>query len=403
MLNTPEWDMGPEDALQIDVVPHLPPSGGYENIITAMDVFSRYLFAYPVTNANALSVTKVIVDIMTRHAYLPTRIITDLGSVFVSQIVNEVASILNINLRHATVKHAQTIGILERTHASIKTSLKIATGHYRNQWHKYLPLAVLNYNTTFHTSLGCEPSRIFHGRIPYNVLDHKLGLNHNPKIPITTEYAEEILKRQEILLEKTKSNIMQAYLKYKAYYDKKAKASPLEVGDFCYILQPKADSQSQKIPFRDFQWEGPYVIAKVLENNNYIVRKVNTNKTHLLHRIRLKKFIPRHAITEHFTGDNFIQDTDIPINHDDLFAVTWETDFDDSIFPDVAPQENHYTDTQILPDYDNTQEPSLDNMPEDSNITGGEDTPASVPSEESAVGYNLRPSSHPFYSDKYRY
>ena len=39
MLNAPEFDLGPEDALQIDVVPHLPPSGGYENIITAMDVF----------------------------------------------------------------------------------------------------------------------------------------------------------------------------------------------------------------------------------------------------------------------------------------------------------------------------------------------------------------------------
>ena len=31
----------PEDAMQIDLVPWLPPSGGYENIVTAMDVFSR--------------------------------------------------------------------------------------------------------------------------------------------------------------------------------------------------------------------------------------------------------------------------------------------------------------------------------------------------------------------------
>ena len=32
----------PEDTMQIDLVPGLPPSGGYENIVTAMDVFSRY-------------------------------------------------------------------------------------------------------------------------------------------------------------------------------------------------------------------------------------------------------------------------------------------------------------------------------------------------------------------------
>ena len=28
--------------MQIDLVPGLPPSGGYENIVTAMDVFSRF-------------------------------------------------------------------------------------------------------------------------------------------------------------------------------------------------------------------------------------------------------------------------------------------------------------------------------------------------------------------------
>ena len=35
----------PEDAMQIDFVPELPPFSGYENIVTAMDVFSRYLLA----------------------------------------------------------------------------------------------------------------------------------------------------------------------------------------------------------------------------------------------------------------------------------------------------------------------------------------------------------------------
>ena len=30
-----------EDALQIDLMPELPPSAGYENIVIAMDVFSR--------------------------------------------------------------------------------------------------------------------------------------------------------------------------------------------------------------------------------------------------------------------------------------------------------------------------------------------------------------------------
>ena len=44
LQNPNEHITAPEDAMQIDLVPELPPSGGYKNIVTAMDVFSRYLF-----------------------------------------------------------------------------------------------------------------------------------------------------------------------------------------------------------------------------------------------------------------------------------------------------------------------------------------------------------------------
>ena len=79
LLNLPDWDLGPEDSMQIDLLPNLPPSGGYEIIKTAMDVFSRYLFAYPVTDATATNTAKVIFDIMTKHTYFPTILITDKG------------------------------------------------------------------------------------------------------------------------------------------------------------------------------------------------------------------------------------------------------------------------------------------------------------------------------------
>ena len=123
--------MGPEDALQMDIVPFDDPSGGYTAVITAMDVFSRYLFAYSVARIDTKTVTRVLTDIITRHCYLPTTIITDKGSQFISEAMQQTTAILGIQLKHATTKHAQTIGILERTHASLKESLKIMTGERR--------------------------------------------------------------------------------------------------------------------------------------------------------------------------------------------------------------------------------------------------------------------------------
>ena len=173
LQNPNEHITAPEDAMQIDSVPELPPSGGYENIVTAMDVFSRYLFAYPTSNQDAKTIAKVLINIMTKHAYLPTTLISDEGTAFMSHVIKEVAGVLGITLKHATTKPAQTIGLLGRSHASIKQALKIETGERRSLWHKYINIAVLNCNTPYHTSIGSEPSRAFHGRIPYNVLDSK--------------------------------------------------------------------------------------------------------------------------------------------------------------------------------------------------------------------------------------
>ena len=328
LLNLPDWDLEPEDAMQIDLLPNLPRRGGYENVLTAIDVFSRYLFAYPLTDASAINVAKALIDIMTMHAYLPFTLITDKGTAFSSTIIAEITQILGITLKCATTKHPQTIGKLERTHASLKTNLKMACGEFRRQWHKYLPLAVLNHKTSYHASIGCEPTRVFHGRIPFNILDHKLRNNPNEQINPTTEFAEEIQNRTKILIDKTKQNIMQSYIKYKEYYDGKAKAAPLKENDHCFVLQPKADNQGSKIPFRDYRWVGPFVVQKVLPNDNYFIRRINTNKTQILHRIRLKKFVPNQPLEDNFREQRLQPDEEIIIPQDDLYGITWETDFD---------------------------------------------------------------------------
>ena len=71
----------------------------------------------------------------------------------------------------------------------------MASGENRRQGHKYLPLDVLNYITTYHSGIGCEPSKVFNGRIPHNVLDHKLGKNPNKKLLPITEFEEEVPQR----------------------------------------------------------------------------------------------------------------------------------------------------------------------------------------------------------------
>ena len=50
LQNPNEHITAPEDAMQTNLVPELPPSGGYENLVKAMDVLIRCFFAYPMSN-----------------------------------------------------------------------------------------------------------------------------------------------------------------------------------------------------------------------------------------------------------------------------------------------------------------------------------------------------------------
>ena len=210
-----------------------------------------------------------------------------------SHIIDEVAGVLGITLKRATTKHAQTIGLLERSHASIKQTLKIETGEWRSLWHKYVKIAVPNYITSYQTSIGCESSRDFHGRIPYNILDLKLGILPQQQPSPASQIAQDVLDQTEKIHRVVRKKAMQAYVKYKAYNDKKANASKLKQSDYVYVFEQKADHQGSKIPFTEFRWSGPYIIEKGLQNNNYLVHKIGNNKTQVLHRMRLRQFTPR--------------------------------------------------------------------------------------------------------------
>ena len=317
MIDTSKLAMGPEDALQMDIVLFHEPSNGFTAIVTAMDIFSRYLFTYCVTKIDAKTIARVLIDIMTRHAYLPTTIITDKGTQFMSEVVTDTTRVLGIQLRHATIKHAQTIGILERCHASLEEALKISTGERRTMWHQFVPTATGNYNTTYHSATGCEPSRVVHGRIPYNVFDLKFNLKQNQKTNPTTNIGEEVVQKTRMIHESVSKHLLHSYIRYKQYYDKKAAAHPLAANDYCYALHPQANNQGSKLPFREFLWTGPFVIVKTLPNNTYPIRKLQANKTQILHRIRLKPCPTKDRLPDiQVQTKDFQPDNEVEILHD---------------------------------------------------------------------------------------
>ena len=57
---------------------------------------------------------------------------------------------------------------------------------------------------------------MFHGRIPYNIFDFKMGISRQ-KVPSPgSEIAHDVLEQTEMIFQDVSRSAMQAYIKYKA-------------------------------------------------------------------------------------------------------------------------------------------------------------------------------------------
>ena len=74
-----------------------------------------------------------------------------LQSTFISDLMDELAKILEAKLKHATLKHPQKI---EAVDGPLKRMLRLNTTEQWTNWHKYVPLATFIHNTSYHTSIG---------------------------------------------------------------------------------------------------------------------------------------------------------------------------------------------------------------------------------------------------------
>ena len=256
-----------------------------------------------------------------------------------------------------------------------------------------------------------------------------MGIRPHKTSSPDSETAQDVLEQTEKFFQDVRRNTMQAYIKYKAYYDKKANASKLKQSDYVHILQPKADHQGSKVPFTDFRWIGPYIIEKVLPNNNYLVRKIGTNKPQILHRMMLLQFTPRQPIPDTpVTPREWQPDPEVIIKHDDLYARAWECENDKPIFdsgrdnmvilnpPEVTVRPEEVGDeTRSTPG--TIQEDSLEIFPHTDDIFDGTDTDhymqphadTSVeqidptPANPHSSKYDLRHNPRPNCNDDYRY
>ena len=144
----------PFQVWQIDIYGHLHPvsSTGNQYICTAVDMFSKFIFAEPIPSADTMSVSEVLV-----------KLVSQLG----------VCRLLDLKQQFTPSFTHHCLGACERSHRTLAERLTpyIANG---KSWQDILQCVIFSRNNTVNSSLGYSPFEIVYGRRPNFPLS-----NHN--------------------------------------------------------------------------------------------------------------------------------------------------------------------------------------------------------------------------------
>jgi transposase InsO family protein len=104
---------------------------------------------------------------MFKHHGLPQSIISDRGSVFISQFWQELMHLIDVKLKPSTAYHPQMDGLTERKNQTLKAYLQAYCSYQQDDWVDYLALAEFAFNnlvnslmqqTPFFANLGYHPT-----------------------------------------------------------------------------------------------------------------------------------------------------------------------------------------------------------------------------------------------------
>ena len=280
----------PFKRVAVDIVgPIAPPSeAGHRYILTLVDYATRYPEAVPLKKITTEAVAEALLDIYSRVG-IPEEVLTDQGTQFMSECMQEVSRLLSIKGLTSTPYHPICNGLVERWNGTLKSMIKRLCQDQPKQWHRLINPVLFAYREVPQDSTGFSPFQLLYGRSvrgPGTILKELWTKEVNiPEVKSSYEYVTELRERLEDLLKLAQEELEKSQKRYKRHYDRKAKPRRLEVGDRVLILLP---TDSNKLLM---QWRGPYTVESRVGANDYRVKMGSKTKTY--HVNVLKKYISR--------------------------------------------------------------------------------------------------------------
>ncbi|MBW0587392.1 hypothetical protein O181_127107, partial [Austropuccinia psidii MF-1] len=229
---------GPWIFLSMDFITQLPLSNSFDAILVIVDRFSKMAVFMPtMSSITSLDLAHLFIkNIFSKHG-LPSSIVSDGGSLFVSSLWTNLCQQLKISRDLSTAYHPETDGQTERVNQIIEKYLRISD----------------------HSSTKQSPFFTFYGRDPH--FDSVQITQDNPSGNLSTKI--------QSVHQDVKRELEFAINRFKRFADKSRARPPVfNPGDMVWLSSEniKSTRPTKKLSER---WLGPFTILKKVSTHSY--------------------------------------------------------------------------------------------------------------------------------------
>ncbi|MBW0508648.1 hypothetical protein O181_048363 [Austropuccinia psidii MF-1] len=197
-------------------------------------------------------------NIFSKHG-LPSSIVSDRGSLFVSSFWTNICQKLKISIDLSTAYHPETDGQTERVNWILEQYLLMYLSYHQDDWTTWLPLAEFAYHNSDHYSTKQSPFLTVYGRD-----------QHFDSVQITQDTtAGRLTIRIQSVQQDCKRKLEVSTNRFERYADKSRAGPPVcNPGEMVWLSSKniKSTRHTKKLSER---WLGPFPILKKVRTNAY--------------------------------------------------------------------------------------------------------------------------------------
>ncbi|EUC53577.1 Transposon Tf2-1 polyprotein, putative [Rhizoctonia solani AG-3 Rhs1AP] len=254
LLRPLEVPSRPWKSISMDFIVKLPSSHGCDTIWVVVDRFTKMAhFVATVETIKAPDLARLFLQHIFRAHGLPDTMISDRGSIFVSQFWTRLHELIGVRLKHSTAYHPRTDGQTERINQILEAYLRCYTSYQQDDWVDYLPLAEFAYNNRTSSSSQQSPFYANYGFHP----TFEPRINSETTVPA----AEDLSARLSLIHDELRAELTHSQDDASRQFNRSVKPAPeFKIGDRVWLLRRniKTTRPSDKLDYRKL---GPFQIV----------------------------------------------------------------------------------------------------------------------------------------------